>query len=216
MSQRRFASFWERSVVRVKVCGITNVRDAMTAVDAGADALGFVFAPSPRRVAPAQALEIIRGVGPWIATVGVFVNEKLKNVKRIASFCGLSAVQLHGNESAAYVKQLAPLKVIKAFRVLEARDLRAVRGYDADAYLFDTKIKGLYGGTGQSFDWKILKSLKISRPVILSGGLDPKNVSRALRVLRPYGVDVSSGVEKAPGKKDAKLVREFIRRAKAE
>lgn len=203
-------------MVRVKVCGITSVRDAMTAVEAGADALGFVFAPSPRRVAPAQALEIIRRAGPWIATVGVFVNEKLKNVKRIACFCGLSAVQLHGNESAAYVKQLAPLKVIKAFRVLKARDLRVVRGYDADAYLFDTKVKGLYGGTGQSFDWKILKSLKVSRPVILSGGLDTKNVSRALRVLRPYGVDVSSGVEKAPGKKDPKMVREFIRRAKAE
>jgi len=187
----------------------------MTAVEAGADALGFVFAQSPRRVTPAQARKIVLAVGPWITTVGVFVNEKLEKVRQIASFCGLSAVQLHGDESAAYAKKLAPLKVIKVFRVSGPQDLRDVGRYGTTAYLFDTKVKGLHGGTGKSFDWKILKKLRTGKPVILSGGLGPKNVDRALRVFHPYGVDVSSGVEKAPGKKDAKLVREFIRRAKA-
>jgi phosphoribosylanthranilate isomerase len=201
-------------VVRVKVCGITNRRDAETAVEAGADALGFVFAPGPRRVKPGRAREIIRAVGPWVAAVGVFVNERPEKIRRLASFCGLSAVQLHGDESAACAKKLRPLKVIKAFRVAAPRDLRAFREYPAAAYLFDTKIKGIYGGSGKSFDWKILKALKTSTPVILSGGLGPRNVARAVRVVRPYGVDASSSLEKAPGKKDAKLVREFIRRAK--
>ncbi|MGH7198942.1 MAG: phosphoribosylanthranilate isomerase [Candidatus Omnitrophota bacterium] len=201
-------------MVRVKVCGITNLRDAVTAVEAGADALGFVFAPSPRRVTPARARKIIRAVGPWVASVGVFVNEKVEKVRRVALFCGLSAVQLHGDESAPYAKKLSPLKVIKAFRVSKPGDLRGIEAYDADAYLFDTKVEGLYGGTGKRFDWRILKRRKLTKPVILSGGLNPKNVRQAVRERRPYGVDVSSGVERSPGKKDARLVREFIRRAK--
>jgi phosphoribosylanthranilate isomerase len=202
-------------VVRVKVCGITNRRDAKAAVEAGADALGFVFAPSPRRVTPGRAREIIREVGPWVAAVGVFVNERPERIRRVALFCGLSAVQLHGDESAACARKLRPLKVIKAFRVAAPRDLRTLRGYPADAYLFDTKVKGVYGGSGKSFDWKILKALRTKAPVILSGGLGPRNVARAVRLVRPYGVDASSSLEKAPGKKDATLVREFIRRAKS-
>ena len=201
-------------MVRVKICGITNVGDALAAVRAGADALGFVFAPSPRRVSPTRARKIIRAIGPWVASVGVFVNEKPQRVRKIAAFCGLTAVQLHGDESADYARKLAPLKVIKAFRVSKRADLRRVGHYDADAFLFDAKVEGSYGGTGKTFDWGILKRRALRKPVILSGGLHPGNVRQAVRTLRPYGVDVSSGVEKAPGKKDAVKVRTLIRRAK--
>lgn len=199
----------------VKVCGITNVRDAAGAAEAGADAIGFVFAQSPRRVTPAAAKKIAASVSPDVEKIGVFVNEKPSVIRRIARQCGLAAVQLHGDETPADVRALKDLHVLKAFRVDGSFDARVLKKYGAaKAFLFDTKARGAYGGTGKTFDWKILKRAAVKKPVVLSGGLNPKNVARAARTVRPFAVDVSSGVEKAPGKKDLRLVKEFIRNAK--
>ncbi len=202
-------------MVRVKICGITNIRDAVNAVNCGADALGFVFAKSPRKISLRQAKMISKAVGPWVGTVGVFVNEKIENILRAVAECQLSAVQLHGDESAVYAKRLAAFKVIKAFRVGNVLDLAGTQNYPADTYLFDAKVDGKFGGTGKSFAWEILKSRRISRPFIVSGGLNPANVKNVVRILAPYGVEASSGVESAPGRKNPRLVREFIRNAKA-
>lgn len=201
-------------MTRVKICGITNLWDASNAVECGADAIGFIFAKSPRRVSVKTAGKISRTVGPWVATVGVFVNEKTENIRRIASECRLSAVQLHGDEPASFVRRLSGCKIIKTFRVSEKADLRNVMAYQVDAYLFDTKVSDIYGGSGKIFDWRILKSAAVRRPVILSGGLNPQNVKSAVKMLKPYGVDVSSGVEKSLGKKDLKLMKKFIQNAK--
>jgi phosphoribosylanthranilate isomerase len=202
-------------VVRVKICGITNVRDAEHAVSCGADAIGFIFAESPRRVDVRTAENIIQAVGPWVTTVGVFVNEKPEKILQIAKTCRLSAIQLHGDEKESDVRRLQGLKVIKAIRVAEKKDLAEVKNFrSAHAFLFDTKKTGVYGGTGHRFDWSILKGKRLSAPMILSGGLDPSNVNGAVKMLKPYGVDVSSCVEKRPGVKDFKKVEEFIRNAK--
>ncbi len=202
-------------MVRVKICGITNLEDAGAALDFGADALGFVFAESPRQVSQTTAKKIITKLGPWICAVGVFVNEKPGSILKIASECGLSAIQLHGNETSTDSRRLSAYKIIKTFHVDEALDWKRLDGYPADAYLLDTKVKGRLGGTGKTFQWDLLKNRTLRKPFILSGGLHPKNVREAIQRLSPYGVDVSSGVEKAPGKKDRKLMKEFIQNAKA-
>ena len=201
-------------MTRVKICGITDLRDAAHAVECGADAIGFIFAKSPRRISVKTAGKICRAVGPWVATVGVFVNENADTILRIVSECRLSAVQLHGDEPASFIHRLSGCKVIKTFRVSEKADLRNAAAYRVDAYLFDTKVSRIYGGSGTSFDWRILRSETVPRPIILSGGLNPQNVKSAVRMLKPYGVDVSSGVEKSPGHKDLKLMRKFIQNAK--
>ena len=198
----------------VKICGITNVKDALMAVTAGADAIGLVFAASPRRVSVEQAAEITTAVGPWVSTVGVFVNESADNIRRIAAKCRLNAVQLHGDEDAAVAKALEGYKIIKAFRIGAASDLKGINNFPADAFLFDSKVSGKFGGSGQTFDWKMIKENKISKPFIISGGLNPKNVAGAVKTLNPYGVEASSGVEKSPGQKDGKLLKEFIKNAK--
>ena len=201
-------------MVRVKICGITNVRDAEAALALGADAIGLVFARSPRKISIKEAQKITAAVGPWITTVGVFVNADVESLLGIAKACRLYAVQLHGDETPSYIKRLAGYKVVKAVRVADASDLKGLDAYKTDALLFDTKVTGRFGGSGKSFDWRILKLRKMNRLFIVSGGLDPKNVGEAVRILSPYGVDVSSGVEKAPGKKDHALLKEFIRNAK--
>jgi len=201
-------------VTRVKICGITNRRDAEDALCFGADAIGFVFASSPRQISVNDAKKISRAVGPWITTVGVFVNESAQNILRVVSECRLGAIQLHGDEPASMVRRLKGHRIIKAFRIFRKSDLKKVADYDADAYLFDTKVSGVYGGSGKSFKWYLLKSTKISKPYIISGGLNPGNVSAVVRMLSPYGVDVSSGVEKKPGKKDPRLLKRFIQNAK--
>ena len=201
-------------MTRVKICGITRVEDAKAALDAGADAIGLVFAKSPRQVSLKQAQKISRAVGPWMTVVGVFVNEKPNVIRRVTEGCGLTAVQLHGQESQQEIQALRGIKTIKAFRVENKGDLRGLARYNTDAFLFDAKAPGLYGGTGICFDWALLKGLRLRAPWILSGGLSVRNVREALKTLSPYGVDVSSGVEKSPGIKDLKLVREFIRIAK--
>ncbi len=202
-------------MVRVKICGITTADDARAALELGADAVGVIFAPSPRRVSEKRAAEISRAVGPWISVLGVFVDETAPEMRRLARECNLSAVQLHGRETPKTVASLAGVKVLKAFHVGEDFDVSGIAAYrKADAFLFDTKVPGQAGGTGVVFNWSMLKKLRSDKPFIISGGLHAGNVARAIRHFRPYGVEVSSGVEKTPGKKDLKQMRDFIRNAK--
>jgi len=197
-------------VTRVKICGITSAEDAAAAVEAGADALGFVFVPeTPRLVRPDVAERIVKDLPPFVTTVGVFVDQPLEDVLRIADRCKLRAVQLHGNEPEAFSRRI-PFTVIKAIRVRDAQDLRFMQTYPAHAFLLDAFVEGQAGGTGTPISWDLARQAKGKIPIILSGGLRPETVAQAVRTVRPYGVDVSSGVEESPGRKDHKKVREFI------
>jgi phosphoribosylanthranilate isomerase len=201
-------------MVRVKICGITNVEDARHAAACGADALGFVFyAQSPRCLSPETAREIIAELPPFITTVGLFVNETPERIRQIAGFCGLDILQLHGDEPPQQCL-FPPYRVVKALRVKDAASLARRGEYAVAALLLDAWVAGVYGGTGQAFDWKLAAQVACEQPVILAGGLTAENVAEAVRAVRPYAVDVSSGVEAAPGKKDPQKVAEFIRRAK--
>lgn len=198
---------------RVKVCGITNLEDALLVAEAGADALGFNFHPqSPRYLEPAEAAAIIRRLPPFLACVGVFVNLGCpEDVERMAREAGVRIVQLHGDESAGYAQVLSVTgKVIKAFRMSGADDFAEIREFPADAVLLDTADRRLYGGTGRTFDWALCRDLKLSRPIILAGGLNAGNVASAIRTVRPYAVDVCSGIECGPGKKDPRKLSEFM------
>jgi phosphoribosylanthranilate isomerase len=197
-------------VTRVKICGITEADDAALAVEAGADALGFIFVPgTPRYIHPDGAAAIIAALPPLVAAVGVFVDQPPDEVLAIATACRLEAVQLHGAESAAYCHRL-PVRVIKAFRVRGAESLEALAGYPAQAFLLDAFVEGQPGGTGVAFPWALAREAKRHGRIILSGGLRPETVAEAVRTVRPFGVDVSSGVERRPGRKDPEKVREFI------
>ncbi len=202
--------------VRVKICGITRLEDAKAAVSFGADAIGFVFAKSPRKISVQDAAGISSAVGPWVAKIGVFVNSGVREIMAVAVRTGLTAVQLHGDEALYLIRDLQRrgLCVIRAFRVAAPQDLKEAGRSPAAALLFDALAPGVYGGTGRRFDWELLKNFKTKKPVIVSGGLTPANVRDAIKTFSPYGVDVSSGVEKKPGIKDAGLIREFIRNAK--
>ena len=198
--------------LKVKICGITSVNDAMAAVEAGADAVGFVFCQqSPRFVPPTTAARIIRGLPPFVAKVGVFVNASEPVIRGVAEVCGLDTVQLHGEEQPEFCQRFHALKVIKAFRVKSAGCLRQMDAYDTDAWLLDASVPDAHGGTGATFNWTIAREAKHSGyPIILAGGLSMENVAQAVHEVWPYGVDVSSGVETAPGKKDGKMIRDFI------
>lgn len=197
-------------MTRVKICGITSREDAVAAVEAGADALGFVFVPgTPRCVHPEVAERIVGVLPPFVTPVGVFMNQPLEEVLRIAARCGLQAVQLHGDEPEAYSRRI-PLRVIKAVRVRDAESLRILPTYPAHAFLLDAFVEGQAGGTGTPVSWELAVQAKGHAPIILSGGLRPDTVGLAVRRVRPYGVDVSSGVEVSPGRKDHQKVREFI------
>lgn len=201
-------------MVRVKICGITTSEDALLAVDAGADALGFVFHPeSPRCIDPEGAAAIIGQLPPFVQTVGLFVNRTADFVNRTAAFCRLDLVQLHGDEPPAFCENVAR-RVVKAFRVKDISSLDPIRHYRAAAFLLDAYSPKAYGGTGLTFNWEAAKVAKAYGPIILAGGLTPDNVREAVKTVIPYAVDVSSGVESTPGKKDPAKVREFIRRAK--
>ncbi len=200
----------------VKICGITTEDDGLLAVAMGADAVGFLFAPSPRQISPTKARDIVRRLPPEILTVGVFRNEDPRNVVRIASEARLGAVQLHGHESQEETKQVRQQvpRVIKAFRA-GSTELEQARAYGADFVLIDADQPG----SGRIFDWALAERAAGALPVIVAGGLTPANVAEAVAKTRPWGVDVSTGVESAPGRKDPRLVREFIdaaRRAGAE
>jgi len=202
-------------VVRVKICGITSLADAVAAAQAGADALGFVFAESPRRVSVEVAREVISELPPYVTAVGVFVDESPEVVRRTATETGLGAVQLHGSEGPEVVAALAPLACIKAFRVRSRGDLEAMARYQVQGYLADAFVAGRPGGTGKTIDWRLFEGFRPPGPLILSGGLRPENVAEAVRRVRPYAVDVSSGVEAEPGCKDHERMRLFIQRARS-
>lgn len=200
-------------MVKVKICGITTSEDALHAAACGADAVGLVFyAKSPRCVRPERAREIVAALPPFVAAVGLFVNEAPARIREIAGFCALDAIQLHGDE-APQECFLPPYRVIKALRVRDAASLDGLDRWPVAALLLDAWSTDSYGGTGQSFDWS-LASRAAGRPFILAGGLTPENVAAAVRSVRPYAVDVSSGVEAAPGRKDPAKVEAFIQAAK--
>jgi phosphoribosylanthranilate isomerase len=198
-------------VTRVKVCGITRAIDALRAAEFGADALGFLFYPkSPRYIPPEKAAEIIRRLPPFVATVGVFVDATAREIRSAVRTCRLSAVQLHGRESPAFCREM-PVKVIKGFRVKGNRLPPGISRYAVDALLLDTFRAGVAGGTGEVFDWQVARRAGRYGKIILAGGLNPGNVREAVVTVRPFAVDVSSGVEAAPGKKDPALLRDFFR-----
>lgn len=201
-------------MVKVKICGITNPEDALAAADYGADALGFVFyRGSPRYISPQAAKEIIRQLPPLITTVGVFVDETIDKIEEIMRHVPLDIAQLHGHEPPESC--LLSRRVIKAIRVKELSDLEPLKRYRVSAFLLDTYTPESLGGTGQIFNWDIAVAAKQFGKVILAGGLNPDNIEKAIRWVRPYAVDVSSGIEEEKGKKDLKKMRLFIERAKA-
>jgi len=200
-------------MVRVKVCGITNLQDASMAIELGVDALGFIFAPSPRRISPEKARAIIRSIPPFVKSVGVFVNEELMTIRRIVDYCCLDLIQLHGNEQPAMCRELMP-HTIKAFRIKDESSLESVRAYcgRARAFLLDTYAEERHGGTGKTFDWGLtMKAKGLGVPIILSGGLRPSNIQKAISTVGPYAVDVNSGIEASPGKKDPLLMKALMK-----
>ncbi|MFZ3209758.1 MAG: phosphoribosylanthranilate isomerase [Geobacteraceae bacterium] len=201
-------------MVKVKICGISNMEDALLAAQAGADALGFVFHnQSPRSVFPEQVAEIVRAMPPFVQTVGLFVNADMDFVNKMADLCRLDIVQLHGDEAPEYCAKVRR-RVIKAFRVKDVTSLDHMMLYRVAGYLLDAWSPKAYGGTGITFNWEMAQAAGKYGPVILAGGLTPDNVRQAVKSVNPYGVDVSSGVEAELGKKDPEKMREFIRRAK--
>lgn len=203
-------------MVRVKVCGITNLEDALAAFFSGADAIGFVFyKKSPRYIDSIKARNISRILPKDIIKVGVFVDEKESKIKSISKMCALDMLQFHGSESPEFCSRFKGYKVIKAFRIKDKLEFEELRKYKIFAYLFDTFSKGKAGGTGKKFNWNLLRGkCRIKHPVFLSGGLNIRNVKLALKKVNPDWVDVSSSVEFKPGKKDHKKIRSFIRAIK--
>ena len=203
---------------KVKICGITNVEDAAVAVEAGADALGFVFyRKSPRYIEPTLARQIIMNLPPLVIPVGVFVDEDQQVVRSLMDDCGLEIAQLHGNELAIYCKELGRT-ILKALRVKDRSTFLALAEYRGRAgvrgFVLDAFSEQAYGGTGQMIDWQLAAEAAKAANILLAGGLTPDNVTKAIQAVQPYGVDVSSGVERAPGKKDHEKVRAFIIAAK--
>jgi len=202
--------------VKIKICGITNLADALIAAEFGADALGFIFAPSPRQIAPQTAREIIRAIVPSVKTVGVFVNQAPATIREVMHHCGLDLVQLHGDESPALCDELMP-HTIKALRIKDESCLQTAQAYHGKvrALLLDTYSKEKAGGTGETFDWQLAAKIKQQgTPVILSGGLEPSNITAAIDTVRPWAVDVNSGVEVRPGKKSHPLIRNLAEKVR--
>jgi phosphoribosylanthranilate isomerase len=200
--------------VKVKICGITNYEDAAMAVDLGATALGFIFAASPRQITPPKARDIIYAIPPFVKTVGVFVNEGPAEIKKKVHYCGLDLVQLHGDESPDLCHKLMP-STIKALRIKDASSIQSSLAYQGKvkALLLDTYAKDKAGGTGSTFDWRLALEIKeLGIPIILAGGLGPSNIDDAIRAVKPYAVDVNSGVEECPGKKSPMLMKDLMRR----
>jgi phosphoribosylanthranilate isomerase len=199
--------------VRVKICGVTRLEDALAAARLGADAVGFNFWPRSRRyVAPADAAAIVRRLPPGVATFGVFVDPSRAEVLEALAASGVGVAQLHGDEPPALCAGLG-VPVVKAIRVRDRRDLAGLASYGARAFLLDSASAG-YGGSGATFDWAVAAEAARDVPLLLAGGLTPENVAEAVRTVRPLGVDVASGVEASPGVKDLARMEAFIRRAK--
>jgi len=204
---------------RVKMCGTTRLEDGLAAVRYGVDALGFILYPkSPRYISPEDVAVICGQLPPFVDRVGVLVNEDIETAVRLVNRAGLSYLQLHGSESSHYCRELKNilphLKLIKAFRVGEQTQQEEFTPYaeHSDAFLLDTYVKGDMGGTGQVFDWSLVADMKLNRPLILAGGLGLENITSAISALRPYGVDINSGVEDGPGKKNHARLKEMMER----
>jgi len=202
-------------MVKIKICGITNLGDAQGAIRAGCDAIGFIFYKnSPRYLTPQKAKKIISELPKNIIKIGVFVNAREETIRRVTRLCKLDILQFHGSESPEFCGRFKLNKVIKAFRVKEELDLKKILEYKTFAYLFDTFVPSKLGGTGKKFDWKLIRHVdSIKLPVFLSGGLTEKNVQEAIKHVRPVWVDVSTSVEINPGKKDHKKIKRFIQAA---
>lgn len=197
-------------MTRIKICGITQVEDALAAVEAGADALGFIFSESPRRIGLSRAVKIAEKLPPLVSLVGVFLNQPLQEIQEAIASCPLTALQFHGQESPEFCRSFGAIKTIKVIRVKDQTSLADISQYEVDAYLLDTYVKGQPGGTGKTFNWGLAADISSKYRIILSGGLSPDNVVEAIKRVRPFGVDVGSGVESSPGKKDHQKIRRFI------
>lgn len=198
--------------VKVKICGITSVADGVAAAEAGADMIGLMFYErSPRHLSTATAAEISRALSPFIVKVGVFVNPDEDIVMRAIGECGVTLLQFHGEETPEFCTQFGVMSM-KAFRVRDADSLLALPNYPTDAYLLDAYSPNAHGGTGAKFNWDLaLAAKQHGKPIFLAGGLTPENIGAAVAKVQPFGVDVSSGVEAAPGKKDPAKVKDFIK-----
>lgn len=198
--------------VRVKICGVTRLDDALAAVRLGADALGFNFWPrSKRYLPPAEARAIVRRLPPFVSAVGVFVDPTREEVLRAVDVSGIGIAQLHGDEPPELCVSL-PCPVLKAIRVADAHALAQLASYDVRGFILDAPGPG-YGGGGVTFDWSLVAEIAREMPIVLAGGLTPENVAEAVRAVRPWAVDVASGVESAPGAKDEEKMRRFIEAA---
>lgn len=197
----------------VKICGIKTIEAASVAVQAGADFIGFVFAPSKRKITPEQAAKIAKTIPTSIRKVGVFVNETVENIKEIAEHVGLDVIQLHGDEPPEMLGKI-PYQTIKAFSIDQVSEACTIKAFPADFYLIDSPIDEYRGGSGKTFDWHLVTKLGIdSNKIILAGGLSSDNVQVAIKQVNPAGIDVSSGVE-TDGEKDHEKIKQFIRNAK--
>jgi phosphoribosylanthranilate isomerase len=201
---------------KVKICGLTSVADGLAAAEAGADMIGLMFyEKSPRHISLAQAVEISRALPPFVLKVGVFVDPEPELVTQAIAACGLNLLQFHGDEPSEFCTQFGAMSV-KALRVRDAESLQTLENFHTDAFLLDAYSKSGLGGTGEKFNWDLaIEAQKFGKPIFLAGGLTPANVADAVRQVRPFAVDVSSGVEFAPGKKDAAKVRAFIQAVRA-
>lgn len=201
---------------RIKICGMTRRADLEMAAALGVDAVGFVFAQSPRRITPEAARGLADVLPPFVSRVGVFVDADPDTVQHTAAVCNLDWIQLHGRESPEYCAALG-LNILKAIRVRDRDSIACMKPYQGRVagFVLDTYVKGTVGGTGKSFDWRLVEQAKEYGPVILAGGLTPEDVQEAIRVARPYGVDVSSGVETAPGIKDHDKMRRFVEQVRS-
>lgn len=197
-------------MIKIKICGITNLDDAMAAVDFGADALGFNFyKKSPRYIEPQKAAEIVGQLPPFIVPVGIFVNEREERIREIVAHACLQGIQLHGDETPEFCQRFGS-RVIKAFQVKNKASLEHMSHYRVSAYLLDSYKEGMRGGTGTTFDWHLAVVAKTFGRVILAGGLTPDNVVEAIKLVQPYGVDVCGGIEREKGIKDHGLMKKFI------
>jgi phosphoribosylanthranilate isomerase len=197
-------------MIKIKICGITNLEDALASADAGADALGFNFyKKSPRCIEPEKAAEIIAQLPPFVMPVGIFVNEREDKIREIQQLTCLQALQFHGDESPEFCQRFGA-RVIKAFQVKNKESLKNMAHYHVGAFLLDSYRDGIRGGTGVTFDWHLAVVAKTFGKVILAGGLTPENVAEAVKLVQPYGVDVAGGVEKEKGIKDHIKIRKFI------
>lgn len=201
--------------LKIKICGITNEEDALAAAEAGASALGFMFyEPSPRNISIGTARRFASRLSPFILRVGVFVNPDEGLVLEAISQCGLNLLQFHGDEPPDFCRQFGVMSM-KAFRIRDESSLEALSLYQTDAFLLDSYVAGKVGGTGEKFNWDLaVEAKKHRKPIFLAGGLTVDNVEEAVRQVQPFGIDVSSGVEAAPGKKDHQKIRYFINAAR--